>query len=825
MRPSAVLLLVGVAACAATSLGQPVGGPVGEPADPGLGAPVDEDVSAYEGRPIRQILLRRPASSEAPEGPEGGGPVFAEVDGSDAQRALNNIRTIAGSAYREELILADVARLNRLNAFARVDTFVQLVADGSVDVYFVLEPQKLIADVQVTGNRRINDQKIAGEIDVLVGTPIDRFQIERAARRIENVYRERGFFNAEVTIDEQQLVENNIVLFRVREGDRVKITDIRFPGADSFTRGQLLREVESVRAGLFRRGTIDELRLDSDVGSLVEFYKDRGHLDVRVDFELQPSPDGREAILNFIVQEGAVYTFRELIVEYVGSEAPGYDRVFEPAQILGLMSLKPGDVYGAKAIDASVQTIDLAYGKLGHTDVLVRRFDQRDTERPEVDMVLQITPGPRYLVGEVITTGNDITQTRVLLREAELKPGRPLDADRLAATERNLRRVQLFNPRRLELTLQRPDPTDPRYRDVLIEIEETNTGSLDLGGAVNSDAGLIGRLALTQRNFSINDTPESLGELFSGRAFRGGGQTFNIELAPGERVETYSVSLSDPALLDTDFSGSAALFFRNRDFDEFDEERFGGRFGLGRRFGTRWSGNLSLRTERVRLGDISPFRPTDIFELEGEQNTIIGIGPSLTRTTYDDLFLPTRGSRTELSHEFVTGDFNFNRFSAEHTFFIPLREDFFGRTTALSFRGRVGYIPEDRADVPTFERFYLGGQSFRGFEFRTISPRGNRAIDGLPSDDPIGGTWLVFAGAEIRQPVLTELLAVAAFIDSGTVTFDPGFEDYRVSVGVGIRISVPQLSPAPLAFDFGFPIAQEETDEERLFTFSIDLPF
>jgi outer membrane protein insertion porin family len=47
---------------------------------------------------------------------------------------------------------------------------------------------------------------------------------------------------------------------------------------------------------------------------------------------------------------------------------------------------------------------------------------------------------------------------------------------------------------------------------------------------------------------------------------------------------------------------------------------------------------------------------------------------------------------------------------------------------------------------------------------------------------------------------------------------------WRVSAGVGMRLYVQQLSPAPLAFDFGFPIVKDDLDENRLFTFSVDLP-
>ena len=107
----------------------------------------------------------------------------------------------------------------------------------------------------------------------------------------------------------------------------------------------------------------------------------------------------------------------------------------------------------------------------------------------------------------------------------------------------------------------------------------------------------------------------------------------------------------------------------------------------------------------------------------------------------------------------------------------------------------------------------------------SISPKGTRNDTGLPSDDSIGGTYQFFLGAEIHQPIYEDVLSIVGFIDSGTVSFDPGFDEYRVSVGFGFRIFMPAISPAPLAFDFGFPIVKEDTDKSRLFTFSVDLPF
>ena len=64
-----------------------------------------------------------------------------------------------------------------------------------------------------------------------------------------------------------------------------------------------------------------------------------------------------------------------------------------------------------------------------------------------------------------------------------------------------------------------------------------------------------------------------------------------------------------------------------------------------------------------------------------------------------------------------------------------------------------------------------------------------------------------------------------AFVDSGTVTNEVGFDEYRVSVGVGVRLYIPQFGPAPLAFDFAVPIVKEETDETQTFSFSAEIPF
>lgn len=795
--------------------------PAAAPADP----PSLDPLEQYDGRPIRSVDLRQPPPAGAPaDAPP------AALSPEATQRALNNIRSFPGGAYRAETVRADVDRLNRLGVFRSVEALAQPLDDGSVNLIFILGEQPTIRTVQYAGNKRLTDQQLAGVTPVLEGRPIDRFQIDRAARQIERLYRERGYYRAEVTVDESELASQGIVIFQVREYERVKIQDIRFEGNASFSARLLRRELESKRASLFNRGQVDEELLDQDVSSLIKYYRDNGYLDVRADRLLQVSPNLREAILVFTIDEGSVYTLRDVRVEFQGEG----DTVFTDEQIRGLLTIRPGDVYGIKAVEDSMRSIERAYGQLGYVDVSQDRETLTHAElraadgTPLVDMLIRVRPGERFKTGEVVIAGAELTKQKVIRRHVELLPERPLDTTKLERTEQRLEQLGLFNrlsrDRGVRLTLQQPDPAEPEYRDVLVEVEESNTGSLDLGGAVSADAGFIGRIALTQRNFDVADVPDAPSEFFAGRAFRGAGQRFAIEAQPGDQIETYAISLSEPYLFDTNYSGSAQAFYRTRDFREYDEERFGGRFALGRAFGTRWSGNLTLRVEQVELSNISADGPTDFFDVE-DASTIIGLGPRFTRSSLDNIFLPTRGTRTELGAEQVVGDFEFTRLTLEHRVFIPIREDFLDRKTVLSFSTQIGYIPQGQDETPTYERFFLGGESFRGFRFRTISPRGVGSESGLPVNQPVGGTFSFFQNVEIRQPIFEDILAVVGFVDSGTVREEVGFEEYRVSAGVGLRISIPQLSPAPVALDFGFPIVKEFGDENRTFNFSVDVPF
>lgn len=746
----------------------------------------------------------------------------------DEQLVRNNLRTAVGDPFDPATVRQDVTRLEQLGRFERVTASAELQTDGTVHVIFALIEQPIISEVQVVGNTLVTDQELRQAIQVARGGPRDDYLIESAKRAIEALYRKRGHYLTSVTVDESELERAGVLIFRVIEGPRVRIRAIEFKGNHAFEDDQLHAEVETRTALiLIRRGELDEEQLLDDVAALDRFYRDRGYIDVRVDRQIALSPDNTEAKVTFVIDEGEQYIFRHVRVER--AEDGGPLTVFSSAQIEALLEIRRGDVYRADTIRQSVEAIRDAYGRLGYYDTQVQVSDPvRAAGRPAVDLVLSIREGIPVRVGLVQIQGNFLTKDKVIRRDVRIQPGRPLDATEIERSSRRLRDTRLFN--NVRMTVQQPrGPTRPGYpemRDILVEVDERNTGAVNFGLAAGSDSGLFGEFSLNQTNFDIADTPSSLGELLRGRAFRGAGQEFNMVFRPGNELFQYAVSLTEPHLLDSQYSLSVGGSFRQRQFNEHDEERISASFQIGRELGDIWGVAVRGRAERVEYTDIADFAPTELF-IDAGPDTLTSLGVSLTRTTITTISRPGRGSRLELAYDRIGalgGDFDFNSVTGSYTVFFTLDEDFLGRKSTLRLNSEVGYI-FGGGRAPTYERFYRGGRDFRAFRFRTISPKGIRNDNGEPSDEPIGGEWMFFAGGQYEFPLFGEAVTGVLFVDSGTVTADVGFEDYRLSVGGGVRLYIPQFGPVPIAFDFGVPLLKQSEDEEQIFSFSAEVPF
>jgi outer membrane protein assembly factor BamA len=261
------------------------------------------------------------------------------------------------------------------------------------------------------------------------------------------------------------------------------------------------------------------------------------------------------------------------------------------------------------------------------------------------------------------------------------------------------------------------------------------------------------------------------------------------------------------------------LFYSARERDSYDETRYGASARLRWPVGAEWSASVAGTIERVDIDGIEPDAPAAVREAAGTTD-MLSLSCTATHSTVDDRFRPSRGVHDSVEIEYLhglDGQFDLARIAIETNHFFCVSEDYLGRRSRLTLGGRLAC--QFAGDSPIFERFFLGGRSLRGFAYRTVAPREP------PSSDPVGGDWLLAGRTQYDFPIAGPHLEGAIFADAGTVLDDPGLDQLRVSLGAGLRLFVPQLGQAPLAFDLALPIEAEDHDDERIFSFMIALPF
>ena len=244
-------------------------------------------------------------------------------------------------------------------------------------------------------------------------------------------------------------------------------------------------------------------------------------------------------------------------------------------------------------------------------------------------------------------------------------------------------------------------------------------------------------------------------------------------------------------------------------FEEYTEGRLGSRFVLGHQLTKSWALSAGVRIENVNVSDVSPHAPEDYREVVGD-NFMFAPRVGATYDTRDSLLRPTEGGLLDMSYEQALGSYNFPILNLEASRFFTTyqRPDGSGKHV-IAVNSQIGYAP----GAPVYERFFAGGfRSLRGFEFRGVGPSQNGFMT--------GGEFLFTNSIEYQVPILAnDQLYAVGFIDSGTVERDFGITNYRVSAGVGLRVTVPALGPVPIALDFGFPINRTGSDREQVFAF------
>jgi len=759
---------------------------------------------------------RAQTAATAPAGPMDGGIVreirIQGLERIDEGYVRNQLRTAAGQPYSAKQMSEDVGRLLRTGRFLDVRATPE-PADGEVIVTLVVREKPVVAAIEIRGNVKFATKDLLKDLDFGIGDPVDRFQINQGRDTIERKYRDAGYAYAEVTVEEEALKTEQRVVYNIVEGPRVRVRRIAFEGNAAYKPAELLRLVSTkTYIWIFRTGEFDADKAQRDAENIQTFYREHGFLEAEVSYRPEFLDEARENMrLVFVINEGTRYTIKEIRITG--------NTVFTTEDLLAKLKLHAGDYFDAFKLKDDAQAIETEYGRQGYIYATATPSRVFAEEPGQVVITLRIAEDSQFTMGRIEIHGNAQTQDKVVRRELRFYPGELYDTTKVRDAEKRIKDTQLFT----EATIT-PVGNSPDVRDALVQVTESpKTVNFIVGAGVSSDSGLAGNIVLENTNFDLFDFPRNATEFFKGKSFRGAGQTARIQLEPGTEVQRFRIDFREPYLMDQPIGLSTSAYYFERDRGPYDEQRLGLTWGFDHRFESGalkgWTGTLGFRTEWVGIRHVKFLSAEDIRDVEGG-NYLSSIEPALIHDTTDSVFTPTKGHRFKLGWEqagLMGGNFTYSKVTASYVQHWTVTSDEYDRKSVLSARVNAGYM---FGNTPVFERFYAGGiGSFRGFRFRGISPR-----QGI-RNDKVGGDFMLLSGGEYVVPIYEKVIQGVAFLDMGTVEREISIRTWRMSVGVGVRLTLPFFGTVPMEFDLGFPVLKNSEDQEQIFSFYVGLPF
>ena len=752
--------------------------------------------------------------------------VLALSSGSaDAQTYRFNTVVVEGNQRIDTATIATFAGIGRGEAVSggELNDAYERILDSGLFETVELDPRGSTLVIRVTefptinrinfeGNRRIDDDDLAGFIESAPRRVFNPTVVERDANTIAEAYAQQGRISATVTPRIIRRSENRVdLIFEIGESGVIEVERVSFVGNRAYSDRRLRRVLQTKQANILRAflssDTLIEDRVEFDKQVLTDFYRSRGYIDFRVNSANAELTEERDAFFLIVdVQEGQQFRFGEITTssEYDGIEAEEYQDT---------LRIRPGVVYSPSLVEESISRMERLAIRNGVDFLRIEPRITRNDRDLTLDVEFVLTRGQRVFVERIDIEGNTATLDRVVRRQFRVVEGDPFNPREIRESAERIRALGYFSDASVEA--REGSSSDQVIVDV--DVVEQPTGSLSIGGNYSRNDGFGVAIGLQERNFL------------------GRGQTLGLTWSSADDSEAYVINFSEPFLLGRDLRLDFNIGYteENSSFARFNSERLFFRPSLTFPIGER-----SRLTVRYFYNDVEMITRTGAIISSTIGNEIAqgslasaGIGYTYRFDSRLNGLDPNSGILFEFGQDFagLGGDNDYikttARVVAQTRVFneeVTLRASFEGG--ALSWSGNTASRIVDR--------FTLGPAIMRGFEPAGIGPRDQSG----GANDALGGNLYAVARFEAEFPLgLPEELGIRGglFYDignlwdldganttGGTIVGEGG--SFRQVIGLSIFWDTPI---GPLRFNFTHALSKETFDNEQTFDFTLSTTF
>lgn len=731
-----------------------------------------EDILAYTGR---EFLI-----------------ATIEVKGNertDTGAIMRHIRSQPGDPYDPSTLRNDLKDIFRMGYFEDVQIEVTETDKGK-EVIFRVEEKAVINQVLIEGENELDEKDIKEVISLSTNTIINPKEVQAAVSNIQKLYKDKGFYNTEVTADLTYPKPDNVnITFVIQEGFKVFIKEIRIVGNEAFKDKELKKVIETSEKGLLswitESGRLKRDIVEQDAGRITAFYHNNGYIDARVS-DPEIVQEDKWLYVTFSVSEGERY--RVGTIELTG------DLIEDKNDLLSYVNLGKEQYFSRQTLRDDILRLTDRYAEKGFAFAEAKPLVQKNVEHKRMDVTIDMQKGVLVYVNRIVIKGNTRTRDKVIRREMQIKEKGIFDASALRKSNERLSRLDYFE----EINIT-PEPTAQEdLMNILVEVKEKPTGTFSIGGG-----------------YSTVDKLMFIGEI-SQNNFLGKGQRLAFQANLSSSNVQFNLNFTEPRLNDSKLLFGFDAYNWEREYDDYTKDSTGFALRFAYPLWEKWRTSFGYGFDDTNLEDV---RDTASIVIRQSQDINITsyVKVGLFRDTRNRLYDASKGSQHSFSVKqagsFLGGDSAFTKLEGLTSWYFPLPLE-----TTFHAKGAIGYVLENEEDkLPIYEKFFLGGlNTVRGFDNGKISP-----VDPI-TNERIGGEKMWYFNFEFIFPLLKEAgLKGLVFFDSGNVydeseTYDIG--DMRSAVGFGFR----WLSPmGPLRLEWGYNIDPEPDEDQGVWDFSI----
>ena len=695
----------------------------------------------------------------------------------DAIRRILKIKK--GDVYNLKNISDELKAVYGMGYFDDIRIETQTVADGKIIILIVKEKPTVRA-ILVEGNSWVyDDEEIKEVLTIRKGSILNINTIQSDMRRIEELYKEKNFYNVKIKFNVYPKKENQAdIEYEIDEGKKFHVKKIIFVGNSAYSSGKLKglmgTSEENILSWFTSAGDLNEENLGQDVAKLTSFYHNKGYVQARVgEPELKFEEDG--IIITIRIVEGPQFK--------VGEVTMAGDLIIPPEQLMKTVKIMEEEYYNRDILRLDVIRLTDIYADEGYANVDISPRIEPDPEKQIVNITFDIAKGKQVYFEAITISGNTKTRDKVIRRQLQVYEQGLYGGRRLKRSIQNLYRLDYFEDIKVDTV---KGSADDKMR-LRINVTEKNTGAFSFGAGFGNLENLFLTASIAERN------------LF------GRGQTLALKGQLGAKTTRFTLSFTEPWLFDIPLSAGADVYNWNYNFSTYDKDSIGGNLRLGYPLIDYTRINLTYTYDIADIKNVDEDAANSIKNDAGEN-----IKSSITtRVRYDsrnDRFHPTKGSSHNASYEFagLGGTVGFNKIIGETGWYFPMI-----LKTVGVLHGKSGYVKQlEGKTLPDYEKFYMiGNDCLRGFDRDDLSPRDSDGSE-------VGGNKFVQFNAEVRFPLVPQAgVYGVVFFDTGdnySESEDIELDNLRESAGGGIR----WLSPmGPVRLEYGYILDPKPTDK------------